>query len=113
MDPAAVAAAAAAALLLAAPAAQFTFATSPGEHSANRELNMGNTDDKKLYFKATERLFPKEGLFDLKPAHLTGFIHVVRNRANLYGWNSFDGILMIPDDPADVNTSYDNILDSY
>jgi hypothetical protein len=113
MDPAAVAAAAAAALVLAA--AQFNFATSPGQHSADRLLNMGNTDDKKLYFKATERLTTKEDLFNLEPEHLTGFLHVVRNHANLYGWNNdlIEGIFSIPVDPADINTSYDYLLDSY
>jgi hypothetical protein len=116
MDPAAVAAAAAAALVMAA--AQFNFATSPGQHSADRMLNMGNADDKKLYFKATERLTTKEDLFDLEPEHLTGFLQVVRNRANLYGWNDdsdggLGGIFTIPIDPADINTIYDNLLDSY
>jgi hypothetical protein len=67
MDPAAVAAAAAPALV--AAAAQFNFATSPGQHLADRSLNMGNADDKKLYFNATERLTTKEDLFNLEPEH--------------------------------------------
>jgi hypothetical protein len=108
------AAALAGAAVLAAAGGAFVFARSPGEYIANRELNMGDTDDKKMYFKAIEKLTSSDKLFDLQPGNLKGFLDTLKDRANVYGWNDpILGILQIPVDPNDPNPITDNLLEEY
>jgi hypothetical protein len=113
---AAAAAGAAAALAAVAPGggAPYVFARSPAEYLAARELNMGNSEDRKIYFKAVEKLTSTEDLFDLEPTKLKGFLDTLKDRADMYGWNDpILGIMQIPVDPADPNPIYDNLMESY
>jgi hypothetical protein len=108
------AAAAAAAIAAVAGGAAIIFARSPAEYLANRQLNMGDNEDRKLYYKAVDKLMSTDDLFDLEPANLKGFLDTLKDRANMYGWNDpVLGIMQIPDDPANPAATLDNLLDSY
>jgi hypothetical protein len=91
------------------------FATSPAEHALNQVLDMSDKDDIKLYNKAVEKLMSGNDLFDLSPENLKGFLDLLNNRTNNYGWNKeASGLLSIPEDIHDANNMiHDNLIKSY
>jgi hypothetical protein len=45
------------------------------EYAAHWELDMGNVDNKRMYFKAISKLTRKGELFDLEPNRLSGILY--------------------------------------
>ena len=75
---------------------------------------MESSEDRKMYYRATATVMPKDDLFGLEPPRLVAFINAVRQRGEDFGWNGDkEEILQIPVDPADPNTHRDNLLNSY
>jgi hypothetical protein len=61
---------------------------------------MQDTEDKKLYYHAIEKIVPKDDLFGLEPPRLTAFNNAVCQRGKNYGWDGDKAeILQIPVDP--------------
>jgi len=70
---------------------------------------MSATEGHKMYVKAISPLL--EELFDCMPDGLFGFLKELSDRADDHDWNKPGlGILQIPEDPADPNTRYDDML---
>ena len=66
---------------------------------------------RKLYEQATAKL--NEELYDCTPGGLFQFLKDLEDRARKSGWAGEDGILMIPEDPANPDTTYANQLTKY
>jgi hypothetical protein len=67
---------------------------------------------KDVFRFATEKL--DEELYDCKPDGMIQFLQSLTVRATEYGWdNEVSGILQIPEDPADVLSETDNLIESY
>jgi hypothetical protein len=67
---------------------RFKVVGSPGEGSIGREINMENTEDKKLYYRAIMSVMPKDEPFGLEPPRLMAFINAIRQRGKTYGWDA-------------------------
>jgi hypothetical protein len=74
-------------------------------------INYQKTSGRKLYLGATAKL--DEELYDCKPEGLFQFLQSLAHRAQNIGWNAEDGILMIPDDPADIASAQTYLIDNY
>jgi hypothetical protein len=75
-------------------------------------IDYKTTQGQKLYSSATHKLDTK--LYDCKPDGLHQFLQSLNNRAKEYGWNDeVGGILHIPQDPQDINSDTDYLIDNY
>ena len=80
-----------------------TFSLTPAGAFAG-VLDYSKPEDKKLYNKATSRMYPEDQLFDCTPGNMHDFLKVLDRRADEYGWNNeITGILWIPEDHKNVN----------
>eukprot|EP00978_Attheya_sp_CCMP212_P004177 scaffold9048_cov67-Attheya_sp.AAC.2 len=86
------------------------FALTPAQaHSG--AIDMSTTEGRKMYAKAIAPL--QEELYDSILGGLYGFHKELEDRAADHDWNDTVGILEIPEDPNDVNTTYDDQLRHY
>jgi hypothetical protein len=75
-------------------------------------IDMANMEGRKMYAKAISPLL--EELYDCMPDGLFGFLKELSDGADDHDWKEPGlGILQIPEDPADPNTKYDNMLMLY
>eukprot|EP00978_Attheya_sp_CCMP212_P040484 scaffold221375_cov55-Attheya_sp.AAC.1 len=87
------------------------FALTPAQANPG-VIDMATTEGRKMYVKAISPLL--EELFDCMPDGLFGFLKELSDRADDHDWNEpYLGILQIPEDPADANTNYDDLLTLY
>eukprot|EP00978_Attheya_sp_CCMP212_P007709 scaffold17925_cov56-Attheya_sp.AAC.2 len=69
-------------------------------------IDYSTTEGCKMYVKAITPL--QEELYDCIPSGLFRFIKELEDRATDHYWNEDNvGILKIPEDPTDLNTSYE------
>jgi hypothetical protein len=52
-------------------------------------------------------------MHDCKPGGLFQFLQSLGHRAQNIGWNSDDGILMIPGDPTNINSTHTHLIDNF
>jgi hypothetical protein len=95
-------------------AAVAPFSKSPGEAKEGELFNMRDVDDVKLYREVIKPITKKGEAFDLSSGRLLTFLSMFAGRAKEWGWSSpVLGILNIPEDAADVNSTTDSLLESY
>jgi hypothetical protein len=88
------------------------FARSPAERASIRVLDMAGIGDKKLYYKAVEKL--SDNTFGLEPERLKAFLNNLRVRSSDAGWYHLGtGITDIPHDVNDPDPVLDNLIDNY
>lgn len=89
------------------------FALNPAQALAG-VMDMGNPDDKKLYYKGVAPLMRSEDLYECEANSMMSFLSTLQDRATMYGWNDpNNGILQIPVDPAVLVPVTDNLIASY
>jgi len=75
-------------------------------------IDFASTTGKHIFRFATEKL--DEELYDCKPDGMVQFLQSLTVRATEYGWDDdVAGILQIPEDPADLLSDTDNLIESY
>ena len=75
-------------------------------------IDFQSKSGKDVFRFATEKL--DEELYDCQPDGMIQFLQSLTVRATEYGWdNEVSGILQIPEDPADVLSETDNLIESY
>jgi hypothetical protein len=95
-------------------AAAAPFGKSPGAAKEGLLFDMTNEGDIKLYDKVIKPITKKGEAFDLTSGRLLTFLSMFAGRAKEWGWSSpVLGILNIPEDAADVNSTTDSLLESY
>ena len=75
-------------------------------------IDFASTTGKRIFRFTTEKL--DEELYDCKPDGMIQFLQSLAVRATEYGWDhDVSGILQIPEDPANVMSDTDNLIESY
>jgi hypothetical protein len=74
-------------------------------------IDYSTIEGRKLYGHATSKL--DEELYDRKPDGLYQFLQSLNNCAQKYGWNEIRGILNIPQDPQDINSETNYLINNY
>jgi hypothetical protein len=78
-------------------AANANFGKSPAAVSEQRDLDVTNEEDKKLYYCGTSQFVAKHELFDLSSGRFLTYMERLRDRGTESGWNTdVLGILNIP-----------------
>jgi hypothetical protein len=92
-------------------AAPVAFALSPAM-AIPGIIDLASRTGKDIFRFATEKL--DEELYDCLPAGMTQFLQSLSIRATEYGWeDEVDGIMQIPDDPADPLSDTNNLIENY
>lgn len=75
-------------------------------------ISYHTSEGRKFYSKATSQLADEK--FGCEADDLLAFLEDLARRSNEFGWNSDGvGIMEIPDDPLNENTTYTSLLENY
>ena len=75
-------------------------------------IDYKTNEGRKLYGSATYKL--EDELYDCQPDGLYQFLQSLNNRAQEYGWNDeVGGILHIPQDPEDIESETNYMINNY
>jgi hypothetical protein len=92
-------------------AAPVAFALSPAM-AIPGIIDLSSKTGKDIFRYATEKL--EEELYDCLPDGMTQFLQSLSIRATEYGWeDDANGIMLIPDDPADLLSDTSNLIENY
>lgn len=87
------------------------FALNPAQATVG-VIDFTRESNVKLHKRATSRL--SEDLFDCVPEDLNHFLKLLGDRSSEFSWNDpIVGIMMIPENPADYDTTYTNLLTNH
>ena len=87
------------------------FALNPAQATVG-VIDFTRESNVKLHKRATSKL--SEDLFDCVPEDLNHFLKLLGDRSSEFSWNDpIVGIMMIPENPADYDTTYTNLLTNH